>query len=393
MATAGLASAMTGGFPPPFVTLAITPKRERIVSVLIKRTYAVRAGGVCGVSERQLPLDSREVPVAEQQSWAAELDVVPYKMATDFLVFGRAYAAGGRCAVMDVCLEVPQVRKCIRVFGDRRCSYRGSGAPAFSAPAPFDVMPLEYTRAYGGVDRDVAYPASPTDIADFLAQLTRFPGVYPRNPSGKGYVVYAKRGYVDGLELPNLEDPEDLLRPDRLIVGRPEDWHRQPLPQAFGWFDISWFPRCVYAGASPVFAPPEMVREVALGYLPRDYAERLRTGTPADMIDFRLLNGASPGLVLPYLRGDEMVKISGMSPNGDIVFRLPGHRPVVSIGLNGKPLSVELVPHTVGVLTDERVVYIVWRASAKTPSGYRERLPTRENLKPDLLEEFQIGVV
>jgi hypothetical protein len=150
--------------------------------------------------------------------------------------------------------------------------------------------------------------------------------------------------------LPNFEDPEDLLTPSRLITGRPEAWYRQPLPQSLGWVDPGWFPRCVFGGGLPVFPPPASVRESELGYLPRDFLDRLNTQPLEATIDLRLLNGAPPGLVVPYLRGDEGVRISGLNPEGDLAFVLPGDRPRIMIRLRGKALESETVPHTVCVL-------------------------------------------
>ena len=194
------------------------------------------------------------------------------------------------------------------------------------------------------------------------------------------------------MQLPNLEDPQDLLTPERLVVGRPEDWHRQPLPQGFGWFDIASYPRCAFAGALPLFPPPDQVKEVALGYLPPDHVSRLKNARLDSVLDFRLLNGASPGLIFPFLRGDEMVKVTGMRPEGECIFRLPGDRPSVGIRFHGKDLSATIVPHTVCVLMEERLISVLWRASARTPEGFRQKLPTKENLEPDPLEDLQISV-
>ena len=47
---------------------------------------------------------------------------------------------------------------------------------------------------------------------------------------------------IDKLTLPNLEDPNDLLTPERLVVGRCLDWEKQPVPQNFGWFPMWWQP-------------------------------------------------------------------------------------------------------------------------------------------------------
>lgn len=94
------------------------------------------------------------------------------------------------------------------------------------------------------------------------------PGLYPRNPVGKGYMVLP--GPIEDLELPNLEDPHDLLTPERLVTGRPENWYRQPLPWCFEWSVGSMFPRSRFLGGEPWFPPPDgpELPEVARGFCP-----------------------------------------------------------------------------------------------------------------------------
>ena len=75
-------------------------------------------------------------------------------------------------------------------------------------------MEIRYERAYGGRDE--------TSIQRF-----RFLSAEPW-----ALVSYAaKQRDPQGLALPNLEDPNDLLTPERIIVEDPENWHQQPLPQ------------------------------------------------------------------------------------------------------------------------------------------------------------------
>ncbi len=176
-------------FPAPLAMLALDPTRQQIVSVLVKRTYDLGTNGQCCLAEEQLPLDTRHLRKPGGPAWAAEPDVVPYKVATDFLVFGKAYAPGGHCTQMDVSVQMEKRGKTIRVFGDRKCSHRGNGSPSFSKPEPFESMPLDYNKAYGGVDFTVSFPTKPTTFGELLSRLGQHPGAYPRNRQGKGYVV------------------------------------------------------------------------------------------------------------------------------------------------------------------------------------------------------------
>ena len=99
--------------------------------------------------------------------------------------------------------------------------------------------------------------------------------MYPRNPRGTGIIVANLAEAVNELRLPNLEDPADLLTPDRLILGNPEKWPEQPLPQGFGWFPKIAYPRCSLVGALPAYVGPGVpLKEEMLGLVPKNQIAR-----------------------------------------------------------------------------------------------------------------------
>lgn len=265
-------------------------------------------------------------------------------------------------------------------------------------------MPLGYDRAYGGVDPRVDYPATPADGEDALGLLMTVPGAYPRNPVGRGFVVGNAPERIDGLRLPNVERVDQQLRPERIVCADMRQWARQPVPGGLGWVDLGWFPRCVFGGALPLFPAPPDVAEVGLGVLPADFATRWGPGRrglgpddPADVladlvIDHRLFNGASLGLVVPPLRGDEAIVTTGLCPEGQLALRLPADPPRVHLRLAGRPLEVRLMIHTVGLLVDERLVYLVWRASAPVPADHALGRATFTDPDRTGLEELEILV-
>src|SRR5207253_2411642 len=62
-----------------------------------------------------------------------ETDLLPYKLATDVVLIGKAWARGGQAvAGQDVSLQIGAVKKTIRVFGDRRCVFRDKRPPTFT---------------------------------------------------------------------------------------------------------------------------------------------------------------------------------------------------------------------------------------------------------------------
>src|SRR5205807_136808 len=158
-----------------------------------------------------------------------ENETAPFKVATDVVVVGSVWAPNLKpTRQTDATFEVGTVKKTVRVIGDRTCEHRTGQSPRVSDPEPFVEMPCQYDRAYGGVDE------------------TSSPGMvfmYPRNPRGTGFVLQNAAEKVNGLRLPNFEDPTDLLTPDRLVLGDPMRWSGMPLPQGFGWFPKIAYPR------------------------------------------------------------------------------------------------------------------------------------------------------
>jgi hypothetical protein len=240
----------------------------------------------------------------------------------------------------------------LRVTGDRRCVYRATRAPSFTEPLPFVEMEIRYQRAYGGKDS---------------LSIPNLEFCYPRNQMGTGVALKNVREVVDGLALPNLEDPADLLTPERVILEEPERWNRQPLPQGFGWFQKAWYPRCSFVGAMPPFTDvDEVLREEELGLVPRGQIALARQ-FKLPRYDTRFNNGASLGLVFPYLAGGEPVRLSGLTPEGELRFTLPTDRPraMLDIGLGENELL--MVAHTVSIRPDDRQVDVVWRGAHEYP--------------------------
>ncbi len=117
-------------------------------------------------------------------------------------------------------------------------------------------MPIQYERAYGGKD---------------LKSDPEVPFYYPRNDLGTGVVLKNTKETIEGLRLPNIEDPADLLNPDRVIIGTPERWCGQPLPAGLGWFQRTWYPRCSFVGAIPAYVGIDTVLpEEKLGLVPKN---------------------------------------------------------------------------------------------------------------------------
>ncbi len=331
-----------------------SPDGQYILSVLLKRTYRIVPGKACHRAEsdkKLLPADQFwDDPM--NSSVKFETDFIPYKQATDVVLNGAAYAAKGPVEFLVATLEVGDARKDLLVTGDRKAVYRDGASPAFTDPEPFELMDLRYERAYGGPD---------------IYSDPKLPCLYPRNPFGRGFVIQNLRKTIQDLPLPNLEDPADLLTPERLCCEHFMYWERQPRPQSFGWFPKSWQPRSSLAGVLPADRAVERELRAAYAQFVPEHQRELYAQTELPAMNFSFFNGASAGLAVPFLRGDEAVRTVALSPEGELTFLLPGDRPRIGLDIGAGTEQPDVVVHTVMIRMEEREVDLVWRAAINYP--------------------------
>lgn len=412
--------------PPPSplraVQTAVTGQPE--FAVLYKRTYRFEHDRPCRLADEQLPLAEELVEYGEDVgdgeqdaegdgsgesgsgadgpvddgpvSYRKLPDLIGYKPGTDVVVHGSARPPEP-VSRMTVSVEVgdhPPHRA--EVFGRRVCRYV-NGSPVFTDPEPFEEMPLRYENAYGGQDPHfeaavadgVMDRVSPEDLRRTKAVAEELvssghPLMYPRNRFGKGYVIDEVPEAIEGRELPNLELPSDRLTPDRLVVGNPLDWNKQPLPIGFGYLDASSFPRCSMFGLPPpTIEEPGPFVEVERGLIPSDFSRGNIFTTPQEemggLIHPWAGRVASLGLALPLLRGDEEVRLTGVDPvRSPLRFPLPGEMPRLRIPVS-RSRAWEPRPdlYLVDVDVPERVLSLVWAGRVRlddpiTPERQRE---------------------
>lgn len=327
-----------------------------IFSVIVKRTYAIDPGARAVRAEQDRPLSKVDEYYdgggPEQHTVRFEYDLAPFKPLADVVVVGKAHAPHGRpVSQLDVSVGIGECVKTIRVIGNRRCVFRENGLPGFTDPAEFAEMEIRYEKAYGG--RDV--------LSD-----PEKPFAYPRNPMGVGIAIKNIPEVVDGLALPNLEDPLDLLTPERIILEYPVEWNSRPLPQGFGWFQRTWYPRCSFAGSMPGnIKPDEPMREEALGIVPKgQIGLSRRFGLPA--FDVRFNNGGSYGMIMP-VSGDESVRLVNLTPGGALDFFLPNDPPRITLDIGAGENELRPAVHTVCILPEDGTLDMVWRGSLEYP--------------------------
>jgi hypothetical protein len=282
-----------------------------------------------------------------------EADLVPFKSQTDVVFVGKAISPGGRAVTaMDVGLQVEGAgAKIVRVIGNRLCLPR-NGRLAFTEPQPFTEMEIRYDNAYGGKDKK---------------SMPEGPFHYPRNDMGKGMLLKWHKDFAEGFELPNIEDPADLLTPDGLLLQVPEAWPRGPMPQGLGWYPRTGYPRAFYAGSVPPYVETgTMTKEEFLGLIWKDHIVLSRKlKLPGFHVRFQ--QGASQGLSFPYLKGDETIRLRGLSQDGMLKFSLPGECPKMRLDIGAGMKELQPVLHTVQIRGEERQVDLVWRGSLAYP--------------------------
>jgi len=332
------------------------PQGGPVLSVLLKRTYNIGKNGACQRSEEDSPLNPGDVPWDDPMNSSVrfESDFIPFKIATDVVLNGFAYAPKKKpCRELTADLQVGGVTKSIYVVGDRTAIHQPGREPRFTDPKPFDRMPLQYERAYGGIDV-------------FSDRKNTY--AYGRNPLGRGFVVSNSRETVQDKELPNIEDPNDRISEERFCVGDFfKNWERHPMPTSLGWFPKTWLPRASFAGIMPGDRATEQELRKTYGMLvpAKDQAAYAKTKLP-DM-DFRFFNGASAGLTVPYLRGDEKVAVKNLTEDGFLSFQLPNDIPKIAIDIGEGPKTPAIVMHTVMIHMEECQVDLVWRGAIDYP--------------------------
>lgn len=231
------------------------------------------SGRALGLAPEQTPVAFEDVPAGEpgRSSPRIEADIAPHKPRVDVVVRGCAHAPGGRPAdEVTVALCVADIRKTLRVIGDRALLARGEGAPT-----PFLRMPIVYERAFGGT------------LADG--------DVYLDNPVGVGYRNARSSDASVMSRLPNIEYFD---RPTR---GSGDHF----TPAGFGSVARHWMPRARFAGTYD-----------------QQWVDEVWPLPPADF-DPLFNQIAPPDQQTSALAGGEIVELRNLTASGLWRFRLP----------------------------------------------------------------------
>lgn len=353
------------------------------LAIVYKRTYKFGSAGSCQVADEQRPLAEeakQHTPLTPEvePSFSVLTEVVGYKNGTDVVV--QASARSPRpVETMSVGVQIGKHQHVARITGRRFCDFV-DGKLVFTPPELFQEIPLRYENAYGGrdkafedrwlseIDQTVPVENLRKTKGVFSALLSaNHPLMYPRNRFGKGYILDDRRESTQGRELPNLERPDDLLTPEKAIIGNPMHWSHQPIPVGFDYLDPLSFPRSAMLGIPPAsFDKWESVAEVARGLIPDNFCRGNVFSTKPDQFVHVLHPSASRcaslGLWLPFLNGDEEVVLSGMDESlPQLRTHLPKERPDFTLpGSARSAPSMKLELHLVALNVPKRLLEMIW---------------------------------
>lgn len=312
------------------IALRVLPFPEQLTTIgraIVKLTYAIdpHSGALRPTTPVALVND------IEDESLKPRLpphsDFWPTKRLADIAVIGSAFAKDDK-AVPErlVELAIGNRRKVIRVHGTRELSVGRGGTVNIGQALPYTEMPLGIEHAYGGLDGRAKFDWNNPQEATTVAIKADWPGLYPRNPWGRGYLCVTDP--VKELTMPSQEDPQQPLTADTLI-SNPEHWYQRPMPAYFDWTPINCFPRNLFytIECEPWFSPPqdERLPEIRDKLLPSNYRELLKDQLFGMPPHWKFMQESAPFqsfgqkalLAAP-------IKLTGMHPEHDeLKFTLP----------------------------------------------------------------------
>ena len=303
-------------------TMGFDRDGRELVVVAIKATFTIPPKGYeAELAEEQVRLVEADQFTGEPGFSAPlyEADYAHRRPMCDVLLNGSAYATPGtRATKLSVGLQVGRMTKTFAMVGNRSW-HRGVFGVRPSDPEPFEVMPISYDNAFGGVDRG---KAERDQARTFL-----------RNPVGRGYSHYKEE--IDGRPLPNSEELSKS-------ISDPGGAYQ---PMSFGSIGRSWQPRVQYAGTYD-----------------EEWLDHRAPFWPDDF-DYRYFQSAPPDQQIPHPVGGEEILLKNLTPDGEVRFNLPKwSMPVWFLPYREKDVRLEAAIDTILLEPDQGIFMLVWRA-------------------------------
>ncbi|MFL0809010.1 MAG: DUF2169 domain-containing protein [Agarilytica sp.] len=240
------------------------------------------------------------------------------KSATDVLIMGHACAPNYEpVEQLDVTIQIGSLQNTLRVFGNRAWQNE-----RITHPQQFKKMPMVYERAYGG---------SVLENGEQVASEAY-------NPAGIGFKQ--EREYLEGLPLPNIENPSQLI----------SSQNDSPVPVGTAPTAPFWQNRAAFCGTYDDAWQTERAP-----FLPEDFNKRF-------------LNCAPPNFIYDgFLQGGESVYINNMHERGPLNFVIPAVKLNAKIQLGEQLHTSGFELETLTLRPNELKATMVWRAKYSPP--------------------------
>ncbi len=305
-------------------TMGMKPDGRESLVVAIKGTFIIpKPGEAVKLAEQQLPLIEADTFTGEPGFSApnSEVDYAPIKHRCDILLNGSAYASQGKpVSKVQVGLKVGSLVKTFVVTGDRFWDAGLSISPG--KPAEFEVMPISYDVAFGGLD-------------NFHEDENKH-SAFMKNPVGKGFHENLSSSLVDDTPMPNTEE---LGQAVQMPGGNYQS-------MAFGPIGRGWASRLKHAGTYD-----QNWIDNTFPFLPADFNEAYYQAAPEDQ-------------QIPYPKGGEEVVLVNLTPEGRAAFTIPVIEvPVVFFRKKGEKYETQAVIDTIVIEPDKGIFTMTWRAS------------------------------
>ncbi|MDH5228517.1 MAG: DUF2169 domain-containing protein [Gammaproteobacteria bacterium] len=296
-----------------------------VLLTLVKCTYDISPQGKLSLADEQqaLCLEGEYVGEPGTSSLKIASEACFAKENTDVAFIGHAWAPKGKLVrQMDVSLRVGNLSQNLRVSGDRYWRREGLLVKTWSIskPEPFDKIPIQFERAFGG--------------QDLSPEKEKYHFYEKRNLLGCG--VIAKHSQLNEVKVPNIENPKQLIKK---ITDRPD-------PVGLGFITPDCEPRLSLSGTYDTDW-----QQNRMPLLPKNFQRRF-------------FNSAFPSLIANgYLQGGEKVSLDGLSEEGLLGFYLPNEKPVAVLNMAYEdPQQLEVNMDTLLINTDDMQLTILWRA-------------------------------
>ncbi|EYF01094.1 DUF2169 family type VI secretion system accessory protein [Chondromyces apiculatus] len=305
----------------PFMFSGEDPEGRAFGVFVLRGAFTIHPGGVAALTPEQPQVAGADVFHGDRHtsSLRMEGDLAPFKPKTDIHVNATAHAPGGwPTPAWLVRARVGKVEKALRVTGPRRWVREGD-AYRLTEPEPCAEVPIRYEHAFGGTFQD-AWGERAT---------------FAQNPLGRGYVPEGKTPTDVTVEAPRIESPEAPVTELGQVLA----------PEGLGPIPRAWMPRRACAGTYD-----QAWREERWPRAPLDF-------------DYRFYNSAHPDLVYPgYLRGNEVVVLENLHPDGQLAFTLPGYElGLIALLETGSRAVVPMLLDTLMIDVPEGRLYLTWR--------------------------------